>query len=64
MQQEVCMALECGHLSCLQCHTQMHSVNIKKIDEVEDAEENPILIDGYACPFCKIFSSKFIRIYI
>jgi hypothetical protein len=64
MQQEVCMALECGHLSCLQCHTQMHSVNMKKIDEVEDTEENPILLDGYACPFCKIFSSKFIRIYI
>ena len=68
MQHEVCMALECGHLSCLQCHKQMHSENIRKIDDDDnandDGKEEPIHVDGYPCPFCKTFSSKFIRIFI
>jgi len=68
MQQEVCMALECGHLSCLQCHKKMHAENMKKLveddNENADNKEDPIQVDGYSCPFCKTFSSKFIRIYI
>jgi len=70
MQQEVCMALECGHLSCLHCHKKMHAENMKKLveDNDENVDENdkeePIQVDGYPCPFCKTYSSKFIRIYI
>jgi hypothetical protein len=38
----------------------------KKIDENEDdnGTEEPIQIDGYPCPFCKTFSSKFIKIFL
>ncbi len=70
MQQEVCMALECGHLSCLHCHKKMQTENMRKIDEDDNADadtdnkEEPIQVDGYLCPFCKTFSSKFIRIFL
>ena len=74
MQQEVSMVLECGHLLCTRCHDNIHIENRKKIDasdddDVDDGNDDddtkePIQIDGYPCPFCKTFSSKFIKIFL
>jgi hypothetical protein len=68
MQQEVSTTLECGHLLCSHCHDKMQADTKKKIDENENENDNnteePIQIDGYPCPFCKTFSSKFIKIFL
>lgn len=75
MLQEVSMVLECGHLLCTHCHDKIHTENRKKIDanyaqydnndnnDNNDTEES-IQVDGYPCPFCKTFASKFIKIFL
>jgi len=66
MQHQISMTLECGHLLCIGCHEQMYDENRKKIDENADDvnNDNLIQIDGYPCPFCKTFSSNFIKIFL
>ena len=78
MQNEISMTLECGHLLCVGCHDNLHTENKKKLIENENENENvnedenenvsndtsKNSIDGYSCPFCKTFSSKFIKIYM
>jgi len=66
MQQEISLVLECGHLLCLHCNEHLLTETKQKINENENLNDNEelIQIDGYPCPFCKIFSSKFIRIYL
>jgi hypothetical protein len=68
MQQEVSTTLECGHLLCSHCHDKMQADIKKKIDENANEDDNdneePLQVDGYPCPFCKTFSSKFIKIFL
>jgi hypothetical protein len=64
MQQEVKIALDCGHLLCLKCNDQMYKENKNKVNENEEDNEELIQVDGYPCPFCKTFSSKFIKIFL
>lgn len=69
MLQEVSITLECGHLLCLGCHDKMQADTRNKLVENADddasSDENELLhVDGYPCPFCKILSSKFIKIFL
>ncbi len=67
MMREVRLALECGHLLCIDCN--------KNILEEQQKQQNDLDIDeqvknelceckGYPCPFCKTYSSKFLQIYL
>ena len=64
MLREIGITLECGHLLCQGCHDRIMTENKERIQDEADADDVSLHVDGYPCPFCKTYSSRFIKIYL